>query len=66
LNVTVPVGAIGAPDSVAVSFRVLIAFPTVPVVGLATVLIVGDAFPITIFSGTPPQVLTVLLLASPL
>ena len=53
-------------ENVALSFRLAMSAPTVPVVGFATVLIVGDAFAITICSPVPPQpVAKALLLASP-
>jgi hypothetical protein len=65
LKVTFPVG-LAPPDSVAVSLAV-IPTPTVPVVGLATVVTVGVALPITTCSLLPPQaVVTDPLFASPL
>jgi hypothetical protein len=63
LKVTFPVG-LAPPDSVAVSLAV-IPTPTVPVVGLATVVTVGVALPM--ITGSSPQAVAVAaLLLSPL
>ena len=65
VKVTAPVGAT-PPESEAVSLTGVIATPSVPVCGLAAVLIVGDALPTAICSLVPPQPVAMpVLLVSP-